>query len=316
MAIAYGLMLLIAIVLFIVYCLVIKNKEKWLIVFFASICIVQLGYLLLSIANTVDSALLFNKMSYLGHISLLMSMFLNIVSLCGFKYKKVLSILLIIIGGIVFMLVCTAGYLPWYYKDVSLEYVDGATKLVKIYGPLHIVYLIYVLFYFCLMIFIITLSIITKKVAEKKHAGLLIAIALCNIVMWIIEKFIDLNFEFLSVSYILSECMLLFLYWMMQDYINIKNLPVKGDSSSIVIIDSMTKTEKINKIILKLPEGTTLSSRQIDVLEGILEGKSRKEISSDLFLSENTVKMHISSLYRILGVNNRDELKSLLKDKK
>ena len=102
----------------------------------------------------------------------------------------------------------------------------------------------------------------------------------------------------------------------MQDYINIKNLPVKGDSSPIVIIDSMTKEEKINKIILKLPEGITLSARQIDVLEGILEGKSRKEISSDLFLSENTVKMHISSLYRILGVNNRDELKSLLKDKK
>jgi DNA-binding CsgD family transcriptional regulator len=162
----------------------------------------------------------------------------------------------------------------------------------------------------------ILMRIDLKKVAEKKHAGLLIAIALCNIVMWIIEKFIDLNFEFLSVSYILSECMLLFLYWMMQDYINIKNLPVKGDSNPIVIIDSMTKAEKINKIILKLPEGTTLSARQIDVLEGILEGKSRKEISSDLFLSENTVKMHISSLYRILGVNNRDELKSLLKDKK
>ena len=33
MAIAYGLMLLIAIVLFIVYCLVIKKKEKWLTVF-------------------------------------------------------------------------------------------------------------------------------------------------------------------------------------------------------------------------------------------------------------------------------------------
>lgn len=316
MTTAYGLMLLISIVLLIVYCLVIKKKEKWLIVFYAGICIVQIGYLLLSISKTVELALLFNKIAYLGHITLLMSMFLIIVSLCGYKYKKILPISLIIAAGIVFMMVCTSGFLPWYYKDVSLEFVDGAAKLVKEYGPLHIVYLIYVLTYFCIMIFTIAHSIITKKVAEKKHAGLLIAIALCNIVMWIIEKFIDLNFEFLSVSYILSECMLLFLYWMMQDYINIKNLPVKGDSSPIVIIDSMTKEEKINKIILKLPEGITLSARQIDVLEGILEGKSRKEISSDLFLSENTVKMHISSLYRILGVNNRDELKSLLKDKK
>lgn len=316
MTIAYGSMLLIAIVLLIAYCLVIKKKEIWLVFFYISICIVQLGYLLLSISKTVELALLFNKIAYLGHISLLMSMFLNIVSLCGYKYKKILPISLIIAGGMVFMMVCTSGYLPWYYKNVSLEYVDGAAKLVKEYGPLHIVYLIYVLTYFCIMIFIIAHSIITRKVAEKKHAGLLIAIVLCNIVMWIIEKFIDWNFEFLSVSYILSECMLLFLYWMMQDYVNIKNLPVQGDSSPIVIIDSMTKAEKINKIILQLPEGITLSARQIDVLEGILEGKSRKEISSDLFLSENTVKMHISSLYRILGVNNRDELKSLLKDKK
>ena len=316
MTIAYGSMLLIAIVLLIAYCLVIKKKEIWLVFFYISICIVQIGYLLLSISKTVELALLFNKIAYLGHITLLMSMFLNIVSLCGYKYKKILPISLIIVGGLVFMMVCTSGYLPWYYKNVSLEYVDGAAKLVKEYGPLHIVYLIYVLTYFCIMIFIIAHSIITRKVAEKKHAGLLIAIVLCNIVMWIIEKFIDWNFEFLSVSYILSECMLLFLYWMMQDYVNIKNLPVQGDSSPIVIIDSMTKAEKINKIILKLPEGITLSARQIDVLEGILEGKSRKEISSDLFLSENTVKMHISALYRILGVNNRDELKSLLKDKK
>ena len=104
-----------------------------------------------------------------------------------------------IISGIVFMIVCTSGYLPWYYKNVTLEYVDGAAKLIKEYGPLHIVYLIYVLMYFFLMIVVIFHSIVAKKVAEKKHAGLLIAIVLCNIIMWIIEKFIDWNFEFLSL---------------------------------------------------------------------------------------------------------------------
>ena len=169
MVIAYGLMLLIAIVLLIVYCLVIQKKEKWLIVFYVSICIVQIGYLLLSISKTVELALIFNKIAYLGHITLLISMFLIIVSVCGFKYKKILPVLLFIAGGLVFMIVCTSGYLPWYYKDVSLEYVDGATKLVKEYGPLHIVYLIYVLAYFCIMIVTITHSIIAKKIAEKKH---------------------------------------------------------------------------------------------------------------------------------------------------
>ena len=79
MAIAYVLMLLIAIVLLIVYCLVIKKKEKWLIVFYISICVVKVGYLFLSISKTVDAALLFNKITYLGHITLLFSMFLTII---------------------------------------------------------------------------------------------------------------------------------------------------------------------------------------------------------------------------------------------
>ena len=38
-----------------------------------------------------------------------------------------------------------------------------------------------------------------------------------------------------------------------------------------------------------------------------------KKIENALFLSENTIKMHTSSLYRVLGVNNRDELRSLFK---
>ena len=128
-----------------------KKKEKWLIVFYVSICIVQFGYFLLSISKTEETALLFNKITYLGHICLVMSMFLIIVKICGFKYKKTLPIIMFIISGIVFMIVCTSGYLPWYYKNVTLEYVDGAAKLIKEYGPLHIVYLIYVLMYFFLM---------------------------------------------------------------------------------------------------------------------------------------------------------------------
>ena len=94
------------------------------------------------------------------------------------------------------------------------------------------------------------------------------------------------------------------------------NLPVYSGPGPIVINDAMTKAEKIETVSSALPDGTTLSARQIDVLEGILDGKSRKEIASDLFLSENTVKMHISSLYRTLNVNNRDELRALFKDKK
>jgi len=50
----------------------------------------------------------------------------------------------------------------------------------------------------------------------------------------------------------------------------------------------------------------------MDILEGILDGKSRKEIAADLCLSENTVKMHTSSLFKILNVSSREEIFNII----
>ena len=310
MAIAYAIMLIVAIVLLVLYCTLIHKKEKWLIVFFSCVPIVNFGYLLLSLSQTVECALLANKVAYLGHVFLLISMYLTITRLCGFNYKKSLPIVLISVGIIMFAIVCTTGYLPWYYKDVTLEFADGAAKLIKTYGPLHPVYLVYVLAYFVLMIVTIIHSICVRKTESKKHAGLLAAVVLCNIAMWIIEKFIPLNFEFLSVSYILSEGMLFFLYWMMQDYVHKDEVApiVVEEKKSVVVVDSIPKAEKIKIVVSHVLENKMLTQRQLDMLSGILDGKSRKEIAAEFHISENTVKMHMSLLYENLGVSGKEEI--------
>ncbi|WP_421907138.1 response regulator [Mameliella sp.] len=48
-----------------------------------------------------------------------------------------------------------------------------------------------------------------------------------------------------------------------------------------------------------------LTPREMDVLNGLSGGKSNKEIARDLGLTEPTVKLHMKTLYRKLGVNNR-----------
>ena len=312
MAIAYGVLLIVAAILLVLYCTLIHKKEKWLLVLYPCVCVVNLGYLLLSISQTVEFALFANKIAYLGQVFLLISMYLTIAKLCGFQYTKKVPIALFSVGVVVFAMICTTGYLPWYYKSVTIEQVDGATKLIKEYGPLHAVYLIYVLAYFVLMIATIAWSIYKKKVSSRKQAGLLTAVVFCNIVMWIIERFVTWNFEFLSVSYILSVGMLFFLYWMMQDYVHKDEVPAPA-KAPIIVVDSMSREEKIKTILNKIPESANLSARQMDVLEGIIDGKSRKEMAADLHLSENTVKMHTTSLFKILKVTSREEIIALIK---
>jgi DNA-binding NarL/FixJ family response regulator len=53
--------------------------------------------------------------------------------------------------------------------------------------------------------------------------------------------------------------------------------------------------------------GPALSTRQLQVLRLIAEGKSSREIAAALVLSERTVQRHIAELYTRINVHNRAE---------
>jgi DNA-binding NarL/FixJ family response regulator len=57
----------------------------------------------------------------------------------------------------------------------------------------------------------------------------------------------------------------------------------------------------------------TLSSRELDVAKLIRSGKSNKRIASTLFISERTVKAHLTSIFRKMQVSDRLHLAISLK---
>ena len=50
------------------------------------------------------------------------------------------------------------------------------------------------------------------------------------------------------------------------------------------------------------PTGAQLTRRELAVLRGLADGLSYTEVAHTLFITPNTVKTHVSSLYRKLGV--------------
>lgn len=315
MIITYAIMAIIAIILLVGYFVLVRKKEPWLLILYICVTIVNVGYFLLAVSKTIEFAIFANDFAYLGSVFLSMSMFLTITKLCGFEVKKKLVIILGIVGVIMFMIVATAGILPWYYKEVEIVFVDGSAKLKKVYGVLHPLYLIYLVGYFSSMVACIIHSIRKKMIASQRHATLLATIVFGNIVVWFVEKFIPWEFEFLSVSYIFSEIILLGLYWMMQDYVRVDLIPQPVKENTVpesVDIATMTIEEKILKILSFLKEGELLATREREILEMVLENKKRKEIACELCLSENTIKTYTRTLYRKLGVSSREELYALL----
>lgn len=315
MVAGYTICLIAAVGLLIAYLTLVKQKEFWLTMLYICVSIVNLGYLLLSMASTVEFALFANDVAYLGSVFLCMCLLLTIVRLCGFSVRKTHVILCTTLGVIMFAVIACSPMLPLYYKSVEIERIEGATKLVKEYGVLHPVYALYLLGYFAAMIGAIIHSAKGKKIGKPKFAGFLAGIVCGNIVVWLFEKFIRWEFEFLSVTYVISELLLLLVYWMMQDYVYVKDLPKYTPAEEMrlgVDIATMPMQVKIEKVLASLKEGETLSQRERDILEKILENTKRKEIAAELFLSENTVKTYTRKLYLKLGVTCRAELYALL----
>ena len=57
----------------------------------------------------------------------------------------------------------------------------------------------------------------------------------------------------------------------------------------------------------KQMEAMGISQREFDVLQLLAKGMSNEEIATDLFVSQNTVKTHLSNLYFKLDVKRRTQ---------
>lgn len=53
---------------------------------------------------------------------------------------------------------------------------------------------------------------------------------------------------------------------------------------------------------------TQLTKRQLDIVNGIVNGQSYKMIADDLFISLDTVRSHIKNIYKVLEINSKAEL--------
>lgn len=216
-AAVYGVVTILSLMLAIGYLRMVKQREFWLLVVNVAVFVVNAGYFMLSVSKTLEGALAANRISYFGSVFLPLGMLMTIIRICKVKYGRVFVGIMVGISIAVFLLAASGGYLDIYYKSVTLETINGASKLVKEYGPLHCLYLFYLLGYFGAMVGVIWFSARRKDDTPHKFTTFLAAIVLGNVGIWFVEQLIRVDFEFLSVSYVITECLLLLLYGMLED---------------------------------------------------------------------------------------------------
>lgn len=311
MSIIYFATTVLSFIMLIGYFLSIKKKEVWFVVLFTSVFIVNTGYLSLALSNTLSGALWANRISYLGSVFLPLSMLMAIFKLSKLNIKKWVTGLLLGISIAVFLIAASPGYLDIYYKSVSLETTNGVSVLVKDYGPWHSVYLFYLLGYFLVMIGSSIHATVKKKIESTAHAIIIIVAVFVNICVWLLEQLVKIDFEFLSVSYIITELFLISVYLMIQHQDKLiaslqEKLAAPHEAAAkIVIKNSPEFVEKLKFFAEQIP---SLTASEKAIYDSYVAGKSTKEILAERSIAESTLKYHNSNLYSKLGVSSRKQL--------
>ncbi len=65
----------------------------------------------------------------------------------------------------------------------------------------------------------------------------------------------------------------------------------------------------------KKKQNSDLTAREMDVLKEMISGKSNKKIGKTLFITQYTVKAHLTQIYKKFGVTNRIEAAMKARDK-
>ena len=124
-------------------------------------------------------------------------------------------------------------------------------------------------------------------------------------------RFHDLFPNYVSVAALIYFAIIIALY--------VLTLPLSSRYLfSQLWINDINKIEmqKAAKEKLDQFEPYKLTPRQKEVALLLLKGKTRRQISGELGLSESTIKLHVSELYKRLGINSRFELFKLFDVKK
>lgn len=305
LSVVYGATALVSLLLLVGCCLMPK-KSRWFLVLFSSVLVVNLGYFFLAVSQNLNQALMANRLAYLGSVFLPLSMLMIILNTVGQSYKKWLPWGLIGISILVLFVAASPGYLPIYYKEVSFEIVDGVSTLNKVYGPWHPLYLVFLLSYFSAMLTVIGYSAAKKRLSSSAEAVVLLIAVAVNLGVWFIEQLVKIDFEILSISYIISELFLLGIHLVKSEHEKQFNQTAPVPEAVPAAAQSATPLVEELELFQKGIKELTPTERAI--YELYISGLGTKEVLEQMNIKENTLKYHNRNIYGKLGVSSRKQL--------
>ena len=165
----------------------------------------QFCYVLMSLAQEVREALIINKFLYIGGCFFPLAGLFLVFSICKIHVPKWVHFALIVFASSVYACVLTAGYLPIFYKSVSIRTDNGVTVLVKEYGPLHVLFIIEIGFFLVATLFVLVYGWVKKPDISRRNLAIAAFMQIFSIFAYFIGRAVTADIEWMALADLVDE---------------------------------------------------------------------------------------------------------------
>lgn len=252
-----------------------EKVDTFSILFGILVSINCMGRYMLSVSETLEMAIWANKFMYVGGCYAPFMTVLLLTKLCELKLPRILSFALFGYSTVVMGLVLTIGQTDIYYKHIELAHGNGYNYLLKTYGPFHALYPAMMALYALIMVIYLLLAFRKRKQISFHLVATISVVAFCIFFMYIVERLIKTNINFLSLGYLFGIAFIIKYYeriYMYDMSTNISSSIERMSEYGYIVFDNRDRYVNANNYIKKLfPEiNTWISDREVEVTDSYL----------------------------------------------
>ncbi|MCR4645095.1 MAG: HD domain-containing protein [Oscillospiraceae bacterium] len=214
-----------------------KHFDVHITLVFVLVPFTCLCYPMLVRAQTLEAALVANRLSYIGACYLLLIITLSVFSLCSIELPRYVRLLMFCASTFVYLSALLADKYQLFYRSITMEIEDGVPVFHKEYSFMHTVFICMVILYFLMIISAMAYSLAKKKQVSRKNILLLfLPIMVCMFCYFGGRKITD-RVELLPAGYVFAQIVYLIIAHRLCLYditdISIDSMVERGDTGFV-----------------------------------------------------------------------------------
>ena len=220
------------------------RPDIYTVLLMSGVVVANGGYLAVAVSKTVEAAIVGNSLIYLGGCYLPYFVFCIGAELTDIHPPHRVKLFLAAVSTFVIGCTFSIGRSSLYYKSVSIEDVGGYTVILKEYGPFHNVYYFMLAMYIIAVAHICMFAVKRRNIVSYKTTILYSFFLFSNVIIYAVDRVLDVHFEFNSIAYLVTEITILVIYKRVSLYdmtYNVMSTWEKMEEYAYIVFDQKKK---------------------------------------------------------------------------